>query len=126
MVAFELVKVRRQLEYTIANSKGVHLAKAPGTVEAVKDIFRTSGIGGLYTGFRLHLSEFWQPFISNSNNDFYLSQLVTPLGLCSISLNTMVCAICWVERGPESRAPFLRGSPSTFPWSLSFVDHLLG
>jgi len=53
---FELVKVRRQLEYTIANSKGVHLAKAPGTVEAVKDIFRTSGIGGLYTGFRLHLT----------------------------------------------------------------------
>ncbi|KAJ4487849.1 hypothetical protein J3R30DRAFT_3400509 [Lentinula aciculospora] len=53
---FELVKVRRQLEYTIASSKGIHLAKAPGTLEAVRDIFRTSGIGGLYTGFRLHFT----------------------------------------------------------------------
>jgi hypothetical protein len=53
---FELVKVRRQLEYTIANSKGVHLEKAPGTLEAVRDIFRTSGVAGLYTGFRLHLT----------------------------------------------------------------------
>jgi len=53
---FELVKVRRQLEYAIASSKGVHLEKAPGTLDAVKDIFRTGGIGGLYTGFRLHLA----------------------------------------------------------------------
>ncbi|KAJ3814970.1 hypothetical protein F5876DRAFT_31763 [Lentinula aff. lateritia] len=51
---FELVKVRRQLEYTIASSKGIHLSRAPGTFEAVRDIFRTSGIAGLYTGFRLH------------------------------------------------------------------------
>ncbi|KAK2466843.1 hypothetical protein APHAL10511_001101 [Amanita phalloides] len=51
---FELVKVRRQLEYTIAASKGITLVKPPGTAEAVKDIFRTSGISGLYTGFRLH------------------------------------------------------------------------
>ncbi|KAJ3763837.1 hypothetical protein EV360DRAFT_65896 [Lentinula raphanica] len=54
--AFELVKVRRQLEYSIASSKGIHLAKAPGTLEAVRDIFRTSGIAGLYTGFKLHLT----------------------------------------------------------------------
>ncbi|KAJ3796954.1 hypothetical protein GGU11DRAFT_745670 [Lentinula aff. detonsa] len=53
---FELVKVRRQLEFSIASSKGIHLAKAPGTLEAVRDIFRTSGIRGLYTGFRLHLT----------------------------------------------------------------------
>ncbi|KIK57711.1 hypothetical protein GYMLUDRAFT_45878 [Collybiopsis luxurians FD-317 M1] len=53
---FELVKVRRQLEFSIASSKGIHLAKAPGTLEAVRDIFRTSGLGGLYTGFRLHLT----------------------------------------------------------------------
>lgn len=51
---FELVKVRRQLEYSIAASKGVRLDKAPNTVEAVRDIFRTSGLLGLYTGFRLH------------------------------------------------------------------------
>ncbi|GAW01172.1 mitochondrial carrier [Lentinula edodes] len=53
---FELVKVRRQLEYTIASSKGIHLSRAPGTFEAVRDIFRTSGIAGLYTGFRLHFT----------------------------------------------------------------------
>ncbi|KAF5380982.1 hypothetical protein D9615_004030 [Tricholomella constricta] len=51
---FELVKIRRQLEYTIAASKGIHLVKPPGTAEAVKEIFRTNGIAGLYTGFRLH------------------------------------------------------------------------
>jgi len=53
---FELVKVRRQLEYIIANSKGIHLEKAPGTLEAVREIFRENGLGGLYTGFRLHLT----------------------------------------------------------------------
>ncbi|KAI0807586.1 mitochondrial carrier domain-containing protein [Fomes fomentarius] len=51
---FELVKVRRQLEYSIAASKGIRLTKAPGTVEAVRDICRSSGLVGLYTGFRLH------------------------------------------------------------------------
>jgi len=51
---FELVKVRRQLEYTIAASKGIHLVKPPGTLDAVKEIFRANGIAGLYTGFRLH------------------------------------------------------------------------
>ncbi|KAG6814493.1 hypothetical protein H0H92_000018 [Tricholoma furcatifolium] len=34
---FELVKIRRQLEYSIATSKGVHLVKPPGTLEAVRD-----------------------------------------------------------------------------------------
>ncbi|THU87261.1 mitochondrial carrier [Dendrothele bispora CBS 962.96] len=51
---FELVKVRRQLEYSIAASRGVQLSKAPGTFEAVREIFLTNGISGLYTGFRLH------------------------------------------------------------------------
>lgn len=51
---FELVKVRRQLEFTIAASKGVHLVKPPGTAAAVKEMFKTNGIRGLYTGFRLH------------------------------------------------------------------------
>jgi len=51
---FELVKVRRQLEYTIAASKGIRLAKPPTTFEAVKDIYRAYGVAGLYTGFRLH------------------------------------------------------------------------
>lgn len=51
---FELVKVRRQLEYTIAASKGIKMVKPPGTLEAVKEIYRNNGFGGLYTGFRLH------------------------------------------------------------------------
>ncbi|KIK08253.1 hypothetical protein K443DRAFT_589413 [Laccaria amethystina LaAM-08-1] len=51
---FELVKVRRQLEYTIAATKGISLVKPPGTLEAVKEIYRVNGTGGLYTGFRLH------------------------------------------------------------------------
>ena len=52
-----LHQVRRQLEYSIAASKGVRLAKAPSTLEAVRDIFRTSGLLGLYTGFKLHFGE---------------------------------------------------------------------
>ncbi|KAI0929138.1 hypothetical protein AcW1_006159 [Taiwanofungus camphoratus] len=51
---FELVKVRRQLEYSIAASKGLRLVKAPGTLDAVRDIFRNYGTLGLYLGFRLH------------------------------------------------------------------------
>ncbi|KIJ41289.1 hypothetical protein M422DRAFT_75640 [Sphaerobolus stellatus SS14] len=51
---FELVKVRRQLEYSIAESKGLHIVKPPNTWEAVRDIVRTSGVSGLYNGFRLH------------------------------------------------------------------------
>lgn len=48
------LKVRRQLEYTIAASKGITMAKPPGTIEAVKEIYRNNGFAGLYTGFRLH------------------------------------------------------------------------
>ncbi|KAJ6623541.1 mitochondrial carrier domain-containing protein [Mycena sp. CBHHK59/15] len=51
---FELVKVRRQLEFTIAASKGIHLVKPPSTLDAVKEIFKSNGLTGLYTGFRLH------------------------------------------------------------------------
>ena len=74
MVAFELVKagvltmhlrvvdlplhqVRRQLEYSIAETKGIHIVKPPNTLDAVRDIFRANGIRGLYTGFRLHCRE---------------------------------------------------------------------
>ena len=52
---FELVKVRRQLEYTIAESKGIKLVKPPTTIQAVRDIVRTAGFRGLYIGFPLHL-----------------------------------------------------------------------
>jgi len=51
---FELVKVRRQLEYTIAEKKGIKLIKPPSTAAAIRDIFRINGIFGLYTGFYLH------------------------------------------------------------------------
>ncbi|KAI6045703.1 hypothetical protein EDC04DRAFT_2558982 [Pisolithus marmoratus] len=51
---FELVKVRRQLEYSIAATKGIQLIKPPNTIEAVRDIVRTHGKSGLYLGFRLH------------------------------------------------------------------------
>ncbi|KAG6837293.1 hypothetical protein H0H93_011895 [Arthromyces matolae] len=57
---FELVKIRRQLEYSIAASKGVHLTKPPGTLEAVRETFRTNGFAGLYTGFRLHLCKHYR------------------------------------------------------------------
>jgi len=50
------MQVRRQLEYSIAHSKGITLVRPPGTVEAVREIFRTNGLCGLYTGFRLHFS----------------------------------------------------------------------
>jgi len=52
---FELVKVRRQLEYAIAESKGIRIVKPPGTKQAVLDIVRSNGLRGLYTGFPLHL-----------------------------------------------------------------------
>lgn len=51
---FELVKVRRQLEYSIAASKGERIIKAPSTLSAVSEIFNLYGIKGLYLGFRLH------------------------------------------------------------------------
>jgi len=55
-IPFELVKVRRQLEYTIAEANGVHLVKPPGTMEVVKEIYKNKGIPGLYTGGRLHFT----------------------------------------------------------------------
>jgi solute carrier family 25 carnitine/acylcarnitine transporter 20/29 len=79
---FELVKVRRQLEYQIARDrmeraeklKALSLGqkfdplthsgkdfmasyKPPGTWTAVKDIYREKGITGLWAGFRLHSGE---------------------------------------------------------------------
>ncbi|KAI0818644.1 mitochondrial carrier domain-containing protein, partial [Irpex lacteus] len=51
---FELVKVRRQLEYSIAESKGQKIAKPPSTSSAVREIYRNNGLKGLYTGFRIH------------------------------------------------------------------------
>jgi len=54
-VAFELVKVRRQLEFSIAAAKGIVIVKPPNTWDSVKDIFRTRGPMGLYTGWPLHL-----------------------------------------------------------------------
>ncbi len=47
-------KVRRQLEYSIAAAKGLKIVKPPNTLEAVREIFNTNGLLGLYTGFRLH------------------------------------------------------------------------
>jgi len=51
---FELVKIRRQLEYGIAASKGKHITKPPSTLESVKEIIRTNGRFGLWTGIRMH------------------------------------------------------------------------
>ncbi|OAX36678.1 hypothetical protein K503DRAFT_857848 [Rhizopogon vinicolor AM-OR11-026] len=51
---FELVKVRRQLEYSIAASKGIQLVKPPNTLDAVREIVRAHGLSGLWIGFRLH------------------------------------------------------------------------
>jgi len=52
--AFELVKIRRQLEYSIAAEKGIVLDKPPNTMTAVADIVKRRGLTGLYQGFRLH------------------------------------------------------------------------
>lgn len=51
---FELVKVRRQLEYSIAEAKGIHIDKPPSNFQAVADIVRVAGVRGLYSGFPLH------------------------------------------------------------------------
>jgi hypothetical protein len=76
-VAFELVKVRRQLEYSIAAAKGIQIVKPPGTLSAVRDIVRGSGgenmasgvsnnspkgITALWTGLRLHFGGYSFPF----------------------------------------------------------------
>lgn len=58
-VAFELVKVRRQLEFSIAAAKGVVIVKPPNTWDSVKDIFRTRGPMGLYTGWPLHMRKYY-------------------------------------------------------------------
>ncbi|KAF8310049.1 mitochondrial carrier [Cantharellus anzutake] len=47
--------VRRQLEFSIAEKRGVVLHKAPSTAASVLDIVHQSGVRGLYTGFHLHL-----------------------------------------------------------------------
>lgn len=44
-------------------TKGLQLDKAPGTLESVRDIFRTHGLSGLYIGFRLHFSP-WFLFVA--------------------------------------------------------------
>lgn len=53
---FELVKVRRQLEFSIAATQGVALRAPPGTLDAVREIIRNNGAGGLYIGFKLHFA----------------------------------------------------------------------
>jgi len=60
---FELVKVRRQLEYSIAAAKHIKIAKPPNTIEAVKEIVTAKGVPGLYQGFRLH---FWRDMLGSS------------------------------------------------------------
>ena len=50
------MKVRRQLEFAIAASRGVALRKAPSTLDAVREIVRERGPRGLYNGFKLHFS----------------------------------------------------------------------
>lgn len=50
----ERSQVRRQLEFTIAEKKGIKLVKPPSTASAIRDIFRMRGFFGLYTGFYLH------------------------------------------------------------------------
>jgi hypothetical protein len=59
MIFFQIPsQVRRQLEYTIAASKGVTLIKPPRTLEVVRELFKTNGVRGLYTGGRLHFGKY--------------------------------------------------------------------
>jgi hypothetical protein len=58
------LQVRRQLEYSIAAAKGITLRKPPGTMDAVREIYRSNGLKGLYTGFPLHFSEYHYQILS--------------------------------------------------------------
>jgi len=51
--AFELVKVRSQLEYIIAKSKGVPY-QPRGTFSGAALVYKENGLRGLYFGFSLH------------------------------------------------------------------------
>jgi len=68
-VFLKIFQVRRQLEYSIAASRGVSLVKPPTTMEAVREILRNYGCRGLYLGFRLHFSKF-RPGLTKLVNDF--------------------------------------------------------
>lgn len=64
MPAWELVKIRRQLEYSIVKSKGLDPAISITNRQAFAEIIRAKGLLGLYAGFRIHLREWKVPFIS--------------------------------------------------------------
>jgi len=55
------------------------MVKPPGTLEAVKEIYRNNGVGGLYTGFRLHFGI----LISTKTLEY---ELLMPLVQCVIRL----------------------------------------
>jgi len=55
------------------------MVKPPGTLEAVKEIYRNNGVGGLYTGFRLHFGI----LVSTKISEY---ELLTPLVQCVIRL----------------------------------------
>ncbi|KAJ7125459.1 mitochondrial carrier domain-containing protein [Mycena crocata] len=51
---FEIVKVRRQLEFSIAAVKGKHLLKAPKSTDAIREIYQMHGMKSLFAGYPLH------------------------------------------------------------------------
>lgn len=66
--------------------------KAPGTLDAVRDIFQLYGLRGLYLGFRLHFGMTSSRFNPLGAAHIQVSQYETPWGLACISLSMTVCA----------------------------------
>jgi len=115
------MQVRRQLEYSIAHSKGITLVRPPGTVEAVREIFRANGLCGLYTGFRLHFS-------ASSLSEFHDSLLILDFAV----RDTAGTALYFLEYDGmrhmlgRSRSGVQGPTPSWFPVHPSLVPFVCG
>lgn len=112
---FELVKVRRQLEYSIAASKGIQITKPPSTFEAVRDIFRMSGVRGLYIGFRLHFIR------DTAGTALYFAEYDAMRHICGRNrLGEQGEVPAWLPV-PVSLVPFLCGSfAGVTSWALIY------
>lgn len=132
-----LLQVRRQLEYTIAATKGITLVKPPGTFEAVKQIYRANGIGGLYTGFRLHFREFFCLVFATSSLKPLIVRDTTGTALYFLEYDGMRHLLGRSRIGEQgvspswlpihsSLVPFVCGSVSGVRFSPSFISSLEG
>lgn len=132
-----LLQVRRQLEYTIAATKGVTLAKPPGTFEAVKEIYRANGTGGLYTGFRLHFRESFCLVFATSSFKHFTVRDTSGTALYFLEYDGMRHLLGRSRTGEQgvtpswlpihsSLVPFICGSVSGVRFFPSFISRLEG